>query len=58
MQTNTIWIVVTEQYYADSVSILAVCDTEENADKIKAESKLGSDVKIYEAEFNQLYPTI
>lgn len=53
-----IWIVMIEQHYANDVEVLAVCNTEIDADRIKLESKLGNDVHIYEAEFNELYPTV
>lgn len=51
-----IWIVMVEQHYANSVSVLAVCDSLEKAKQAKEDSKLGSDVHIYEAEMNEKYP--
>ena len=53
-----IWIVMVEQHYANSVSLLAVCDSLAMAEQIKMESGLGDDVHIYEAEMNELYPAI
>lgn len=53
-----IWIVMVEQHYAGEECVLAVCSDEETADRVKAESKLGDDVHIYESHFNVLYPTV
>jgi hypothetical protein len=53
-----IWIVMVEQYYANHVGVLAVCDSEEEAQKVREEAKLGDDVHIYPAKMNERHPTV
>ena len=53
-----IWIVMIEQHYANYVSVYAVCDSLETAEKIREDSHLGKDVHIYEATMNETHPTV